>query len=250
MLLRIPNTGLVVALTSLILLLFVNAVVTHRNTAGLERDAQQMEHTHKIVSAIYDVRTAVKDAEIQQLRYLLSGEEGALHQGVASIESALGRLSLLLGDDPIERDRFSVLRERIDERIATIESTIALRKQGAFDIAKDKELSDRGLQAMLSIRAHIESMVRAEDEILARKGAIAAQNYRKALLTGQFAAAAIIVLFLGTVLMIRRNVAARTRVARELAEQHDLLRTTLASIVEGIIVTDTEGRVTFMNPIA
>ncbi len=38
--------------------------------------------------------------------------------------------------------------------------------------------------------------------------------------------------------------------ARALREQRELLRVTLSSIGDGVITTDTEGRVTFMNPVA
>ena len=40
------------------------------------------------------------------------------------------------------------------------------------------------------------------------------------------------------------------RKSEELAEQREFFRVTLSSIGDGVIATDTEGRVTFLNPVA
>src|SRR5688500_7373166 len=49
---------------------------------------------------------------------------------------------------------------------------------------------------------------------------------------------------------VARDITARKRFAASLAEQQEWFRVTLGSIGDGIIASDAEGRVTFMNPIA
>jgi PAS domain S-box-containing protein len=49
---------------------------------------------------------------------------------------------------------------------------------------------------------------------------------------------------------LNRQIALRRRTERELREQQEWLRVTLASIGDAVIATDMTGRVTFMNPVA
>ncbi|HMB02176.1 MAG TPA: ATP-binding protein, partial [Isosphaeraceae bacterium] len=49
---------------------------------------------------------------------------------------------------------------------------------------------------------------------------------------------------------LSKEVAKRRRAEEQLREQREWLRVTLSSIGDGVIATDTRGRVTFMNPIA
>ncbi len=49
---------------------------------------------------------------------------------------------------------------------------------------------------------------------------------------------------------LSQEIARRRRVEQSLAEQKEWLRTTLASIGDGVIAADTEGRVTFLNVVA
>ncbi|HEX2139307.1 MAG TPA: PAS domain S-box protein [Woeseiaceae bacterium] len=49
---------------------------------------------------------------------------------------------------------------------------------------------------------------------------------------------------------IARDITEQKRLARELAQQQEYFRVTLSSIGDGVIASDEEGRVTFMNPTA
>ena len=50
--------------------------------------------------------------------------------------------------------------------------------------------------------------------------------------------------------LLRRSFMARQKAAAALHEQREWFRTTLASIGDAVIATDTEGHVAFLNPVA
>jgi len=251
--LNISTAGLRVAVTTLIALLFVSAVLTHRNTVGRQADAQQVEHSHELIRAINDVRESVKDAETGERGYLITGDERYLvpyRAGLETIDEKLGHLSQLIGDDAAQRSRFGSLELGIRELLQHLGEVVAVRTHAGFEAARELEFAGRGKTLMDAMRLRIDAMLEAEETLLRERITEAADNYRTALLGGQLAGGALIILFLVTLVLARRNVSALSRAARELEEHHELLRTTLASIVEGIIVVDVEDRVTHLNPVA
>jgi PAS domain S-box-containing protein len=251
--LRISNTGLIVALTALILVLFVNTTLTYRNTVGLEADAQRVEHSHKVIQAIYEVRSAVKDSEVGQRGYMITGDELYLKpymEALQTIDTSLARLSLLITDNPRQGLFFEQLQYRIDDKRAELAEMVEMRAKQGFDAAKEKMMSGRGRANMEAIFTQIDAMVDVERTLLSKRQELAAKNFRSTLLTGQVTGGALIALLLATVVLIRRNLSSRAREVRILEEHHDLLHTTLASIVEGIVVSDVDGKVSYINPIA
>jgi len=59
-----------------------------------------------------------------------------------------------------------------------------------------------------------------------------------------------LVMVLGFIFLLRRHLLARERNANAIYEQRETFRTTLASIGDAVMTTDTEGRVTYLNTVA
>src|SRR5262249_15228226 len=112
--------------------------------------------------------------------------------------------------------------------------------------AEAVEETNVGKRTMDSMRAIVAQMEAREETLLKSRTAQAARSYRSAvwtrLVTTGMALIAVLLLLLAT----RRSGKDRLRIA-EIAER---LRVTLASIGDGVIVTDEKGRVSGINRVA
>src|SRR5437868_3910624 len=86
--------------------------------------------------------------------------------------------------------------------------------------------------------------------ILSARAEDARVSARRTLISFGLATALALAALLSEFAAFRRDTRRRERAARELLDQRERYRTTLASIADGVIVTDAAGRVTFLNPVA
>lgn len=251
--LRVSNTGVVVALVLIVSLLVANAVLTYRNTVRLEKDTEVVEHTRDVLGAIHDMRLAVRDAENGQRGYLITGAESYLapyHEALPRIDAHFDRLAQLLAESQEQLALLPWLQEATSEKLQELAATVALRRDAGFDVARQRVGTNAGLESTGKINSILDTMRQRENALLEQSTEASRRMFQQAITTSLATTAASVFLFAAAVILIRRNIASRVRATEALAEQSEFLRTTLASIVEGIVVTDAHGRITFMNPVA
>ncbi len=103
---------------------------------------------------------------------------------------------------------------------------------------------------MEDIRNQLSEMEGEEENLLKTRSEQAAHEYHVAITTGTVAGLLALVIFGGFIYLLRQNLTQRAKAAAVLHEQREWFRTTLASIGDAVIATDTKGRVTFLNEIA
>jgi PAS domain S-box-containing protein len=224
-----------------------------RNVANLATTVAAVAHTHEVLSAIDGVMSTLKDAETGQRGFLLVRDDRYLEPfriAMATVGAAEKRLGALVADNPTQVSRVNALAPKVAIRLVALERTIELAKRNDQTAAMMLMRSDSGTQIMDGIRADLSAMAMTETALLDQRriDSVASRQFANAsiLLSGLIGAALIGVVTILTGKRIRDQRAADDIIA----DQGERFRTTLASIGDAVITTDTEGRVESMNEVA
>ena len=233
--------------------LVIGGALGLRNVATLAETEGAVAHTHEALGAIETLLSTLKDAEIGQRGFLLMRDEKYLapyQRAVATVEPAQMRLRTLVSDNPDQIARIAALTPKVRRRLRELERTIDLVRQKQEPAALSLMRSDSGKVMMDDIRADLNAMSTVESALLIRRRVEAASSRRFAIasmLGSGFVGAGLI----GVVALITgKRLRDQRRADDTIAEQAERFRTTLASIGDGVITTDTQGRVESMNEVA
>jgi PAS domain S-box-containing protein len=241
------GAGLVLAI------LLINALVSYRATRRLIDNERLVTHTHEVISELEDVMSTMDDAETGERGYLLTGEKSYLEpyqSAVGAIHARVGKLAQLTADNPNQQAHLPALEREIADRLDNLKSQIDRRKSGYADGARQIVMSDVGERQMDDVRADITGMESEENDLLKRQSEEAKASGRYSFLT-DFVANLIACGLLSSVsFVVVSDVNARKRAQEALRQQREWLQVTLSSIGDAVIATDTDGDVTFLNPVA
>lgn len=203
-----------------------------------------------------DFVSTLKDAETGQRGFLLSGDESYLQPYHAARARLTEEFAELVQSD-ISRAQRRRIAELSQAKLSELEQTIAARRNIGLEGAAALLSEGSGKRTMDSLREETATVQREQQARLDEDESTAATLTRTR--TGVFALSGLVNLLF--VLWAYRRMAAEIS-AREAAiveavaqrtevqHQKDLLAVTLASIGDCVMITDAEGRITFMNSIA
>jgi PAS domain S-box-containing protein len=241
------GAGLVLAI------LLINALVSYRVTRRLIDNERLVGRTHEVLSELEDVMSTMDDAETGERGYLLTGEKSYLEpyqSAVGAIHARVEKLAQLTADNPDQQAHIPALEREIADRLYNLKNQIDRRKSGHADGARQIVMSDVGMSQMNDIRHDIAGMESEENDLLERQSEEAKASGRYSFLT-DFVANLIACGLLSSVsYVVVSDVNARKRAEEALRQQREWLQVTLSSIGDAVIATDTNGDVTFLNPVA
>jgi PAS domain S-box-containing protein len=243
-------TGVVVGASILITFLFGNRVLR-----GHAREQVRREE----ITRLDHLESLMKDAETGQRGFIITGDETYLEPFNRASERLSTDLDKLhgfssIGTTSAEIDQIAQLTRK---KMAELGSTIELRRRGGFAAALAMVQAGSGKQLMDELRAGIEEL--KERQRIALEAEVMQSDRATRTRTAVFVFCGL--LSLGFLFWAYRRIAealkerelalreASTRGA-ELQQQKDLLSVTLASIGDCVMVTDRDGLITFMNPVA
>jgi PAS domain S-box-containing protein len=237
----------------LLAVLVVNTVVIRRQVAVQIQDHAWVAHTQDVLLQLARTESLLKDAETGQRGYLFTNDASYLapyDRAVGQIDSEIRRLADLTADNPNQQARIAQLHALADQKLKELAATISLYRAGDSEAAEDMVLTNRGLQTMQRIRALMDQMEQEERSLDARRR----ETYRKSTqltvacvyLTSALAGVGLVLLGY----FVLRDLALREKHSVEIRQREEWFRVTLTSIGDGVIATDGQGRVTFINRVA
>ncbi|HZF41723.1 MAG TPA: CHASE3 domain-containing protein [Blastocatellia bacterium] len=241
------GAGLVLAI------LLINALISYRATRKLIDNERLVTHSYEVIAQLEGIMDTMDDAETGERDYLITGEESYLksyQSAVGAIHARVSRLGQLTTDDANQQARLPELERQIADRLDNLKSRIDWRKGGHAEVARQFVLSGAGEHRIDGLRQDVSGMESEENDLLKQRSEELKASGRDSFLT-DFVANLIACALLSSVSYITiSDVTARKRAEEALRQQREWLQVTLSSIGDAVIATDTNGAITFLNPVA
>jgi len=230
---------------------------SYRNTTRLVKAADGQKNSYELAQILDEVETRLVDAETGQRGYLLTGDEAYLEPYHAAINN-LGRVMFRLKDvtshvtsnAPNQQKQVQNLDLLTENKLAELQRTIDLRRKGEISAANQLVLQGSGKRWMDQIRGVITVMKNEGHElrnIRSQQMNAMVVETKRTIIVGYFLSFGLLVF---VIVLLDRELRERRRAQEALARSEKWLATTLGSIGDGVIATDMNGAVTFMNPVA
>lgn len=234
-------------------LLVMNAWLGFHNIRQIRSESMSASRTRDVLIAIETIMSLAKDAETGQRGYLITGEPTYLepyNTALANIGKQVKTLEQLTADNPAQQARIPALKERIANRLQILEERLVLRREKGFEAARQAVMTNRGKIEMDELRRQIDEMVNLQMQL--REAALqrSAHAYNVALSSNLIADLFALAMVVAFIFLFRRHLLSRDTAAAAIHEQREMFRTTIASIGDAVMTTDTQGNVTYLNSVA
>lgn len=247
------DRGFVIGIAAVCVVTAGNSALAYHNTVLLYQAAAEVTHTHKVLDALAELLSTAKDAETGQRGFVITGDLEYLrpyHIAEGTISQWIRQIDSLTTDNPEMQQQLPELRRVVGDKLAELRETVALRQNEGFAAAERMVLTGRGRVTMDSIRIQVGRMVAEEERQLRDRTAKATRNRTFAISALVIAGLVQLATLAALIVLLRRKIRSRERAAALLHEQQEWFRTTLFSIGDAVITTDTAGLVSNLNPVA
>jgi len=241
------------AFTVMFVLLLLNAATTRRQLGLQLEKGSWSDHSRQVLLAISEVGSLLTDAETGQRGYLYTGDANYLQPYQASSDDvlpAIQRLAELTTDNPEQQAHIGRIRDLSQQKLAELAKTVSLSQSGQNDKARRLVSSNVGKNVMDQIRKELAAMWKAESDLSSARDEEYQRSVTKTTWSIYLAtlAAVLGLMFLAHYVLLQ--IQQRERYTAAIREREEWFRVTLGSIGDGVLATDDEGKVTFINQIA
>ncbi len=234
-------------------LMLVTAGIGAFGTLRLFDSEAEVQHSNAIYMGLQRALALARDAETGQRGYVITGRDEYLQpyrDAEPEIGAQLDSLQSLLTSDAVQAHRLQQLRSLLVQKQRELRAVIEVRRTQGFAAAQAIVENDTGKAFMDHARAIVAEMEREVTAQLAARQATARHIRNLAVIIGLASGALTVFLCLSFGYLARRMLHEATELAASLFEQKKWLEVTLASIGDGVVATDADGRIAFFNRVA
>ncbi|ALV05676.1 CHASE3 domain-containing protein [Roseateles depolymerans] len=174
-------------------LLLIIGVMSYRAVDTLTTTSYQVTRTHQAQAHIAALMSAMKDAETGQRGFMLTADDAYLdpyRTALADIPRLLAELRPLIRDNPAQQTRLNQAAIMIENLMTLHKDRIEIRRNSPAESALKLIRTGEGKRRMDDLRAIIDQMMDAEEEVLKQRAAdveTTASNVRTAIFSGTIA---------------------------------------------------------------
>lgn len=234
-------------------ILVVNIVITIENIRTLDDNERLLLRCRQVQNRLERTLSTLKDAETGQRGYLLTGEAEYLkpyQRAVEGIDGNLAGLDRIITIDPRMVDSLSKLKPLIEKKLAELRDSIAVRDRQGMNAAIAIVRSNQGENTMDRIRNLVAMMLDREAKLFSERSEVMRAAVKKTIYTFSLVSILALGLLIATWRINSDHNIEIDRAADAIRLSEAWLSTTLASIGDGVIATDPQGVVRFLNGIA
>jgi PAS domain S-box-containing protein len=237
----------------LLILLIGNGLMTRRQVGAqiaMERSVADARHT---LLELERTESLLKDAETSQRGFLYTGDPrylGPYNHAKAEMNPQFAGLMQLTAGDEQKQSYVVQLQALAQVKMTEIAQTLEMYNSGHAEDARALVMSNYGLLTMENFRQVIDRLEKEEAAQEANRNAqyqkTVGDTIRSIYLASVLATVGLVTL----AYYILHEMSLREQHSQEIREREEWFRTTLTSIGDAVIVTDHQGRVSFLNPVA
>ncbi len=236
-----------------LVVLVIGGVLGFVNYLRLAENDRRVARAHEVIEELENLATTLTDAEAAQRGYLLTEDEQYLkpyNDALLRLQGIVAQLKKLSSNHPDRETHIGQLEPKIQLWLEELKRPVGLEKSGDRPAALTVVRSDAGNTMMDGLRKDVVALQTVEQESLLRHAADSATGSRTTILSILLPTLLGLGLVIAVFVLSQRNQTMRQRAIDIVAEQGERLRTTLASIGDAVVTTDTSCRVTGMNAVA
>ena len=193
---------------------FISGIISYVNIQTLNRDSEQIAHTHEVLLGLNNILSTMKDAETGQRGFVITGQESYLdpyNEALNGIEEQVLRIEQLTRDNPDQQRRIAPLKSHIAAKLQELSTVIEMRRSEGVQAAMARVATNRGKEDMDAIRAQVALMQTTESSLRKTRVAEMDSAYDTAVASISVTALIGVLLSIAITIMISRASAVRRK---------------------------------------